>query len=173
MTQFHRAFFFVSGLLLASCADMDRFSDGSRGGGSDGYGLGNSERVGDLRPLSDEEAEFIDVIGDHVYFAVDENTLSPQARQVLTEQADWLIRNPGYTVLIEGHADERGTQEYNLALGARRASSVQQFLIARGIAPQRLDIVTLGKERPVEICSAESCYSRNRRAVTVLLVGTS
>jgi peptidoglycan-associated lipoprotein len=89
----------------------------------------------------------------------------------LDGQADWMLRNTEYSAIIEGHADEQGTREYNLALGARRAASVQQYLVSRGVASSRLRTVSYGKERPLEICSAESCYEQNRRAVTVLSAG--
>ena len=170
MTHLYKALLVISGLALASCADT---SGTGTGESSNGYGLGTSEIIGDPSALNERQAEFDRMAGDRVHFAVDESTLDTEARQILTAQADWLFANDGITVVIEGHADERGTREYNLALGARRASAVQHFLIAQGIAPERLDIVTYGKERPIEICSAESCYSRNRRAVTVLQAGTS
>ena len=102
---------------------------------------------------------------------MDESTLGPQARQILQGQAGWLLDNSDYAVIIEGHADEQGTREYNLALSAKRASAVQQFLIAQGVGPSRIRTVPYGKERPLEICSEESCYSKNRRAVTVLNAG--
>ena len=104
-------------------------------------------------------------------FAVDQATLTPTARATLDGQAEWLAANVEYTALIEGHADEQGTQAYNLALGARRASTVQNYLISQGIDPARLKTISYGKERPIEICSEEACYMRNRRAVTVLTVG--
>jgi len=78
------------------------------------------------------------------------------------------MRNVEYNAIIEGHADEQGTREYNLALGARRANSVSEYLIGKGISPARIKVVSYGKERPLEICSAESCYAKNRRAVTVI-----
>ena len=90
---------------------------------------------------------------------------------MLEKQAAWLMDNPDFTAIIEGHADEQGTREYNLALGARRASAVQNFLMERGVAPNRLRTVSYGKERPIEICSDEACYSQNRRAVTVISAG--
>lgn len=114
---------------------------------------------------------FTAVVGDRVLFAVDEAVLTPQARQALEGQARWLIDNPNFNARIEGHADEQGTREYNLALGARRAAAVKEFLVARGVADNRLDTVSFGKERPIEICSNEACYARNRRAVTVVLAG--
>ena len=94
-------------------------------------------------------------VGDRVLFSVDEATLSASARETLEGQARWLIDNGTYTAVIEGHADEQGTREYNLALGARRASAVKEYLVARGVADARLDTVSFGKERPIEICSEE------------------
>ena len=90
---------------------------------------------------------------------------------MLRQQAVWLMNNAGYTAIIEGHADEQGTREYNVALGARRASAVQDFLVTQGVAPNRLRTVSYGKERPLAVCSDETCYSQNRRAVTVLSAG--
>ena len=116
-------------------------------------------------------AFFSETIGDRVLFAVDESSLSSQAQSTLNSQAQWLANNPEYTALIEGHADEQGTSQYNLALGARRASEVQNYLISMGVAPSRLKTISYGKERPIEICSTEACYSQNRRAVTVLAAG--
>ena len=90
---------------------------------------------------------------------------------VLQGQAQWLNSNPDYAIIIEGHADEQGTREYNLALGARRASAVQDFLISQGVSATRMRTVSYGKERPIEVCSTEACYMKNRRAVTVLSTG--
>lgn len=118
-------------------------------------------------------AYFQQTVGDRVLFAVNQSTLGPGAAQTLDLQADWLLQNMDFTAVIEGHADEQGTREYNLALGARRASEVRQYLIQRGIAPNRLKVVSFGKERPTAICSNESCYSQNRRGVTVLSAGLS
>jgi len=117
-------------------------------------------------------AYFNQTVGDRVLFAVDQSTLSPEARTILQGQAQWLASNPSYAIIVEGHADEQGTREYNLALGARRAAAVQQFLMAQGVAPDRMKTISYGKERPIEVCSDESCYSRNRRAVTVLSMGS-
>ena len=109
--------------------------------------------------------------GDTVLFPVDQSTLTPEARTTLANQAGWLKQNQGYSALIEGHADEQGTREYNLALGARRASSVQEYLISQGVTSGRLRTVSYGKERPLEVCSTEECYNKNRRAVTVVSPG--
>jgi peptidoglycan-associated lipoprotein len=116
---------------------------------------------------------FQQTVGDRVLFAVDQSTLDTQSRLVLDGQANWLAANLDYTAVIEGHADEQGTREYNLALGARRANAVQEYLVARGIDPNRLRVVSYGKERPLELCSDEACYAKNRRAVTVLAAGLS
>ena len=116
-------------------------------------------------------AYFQQTVGDRVFFEVDQSTLNDVAQATLREQAGFLLTNVEYTAIIEGHADERGTREYNLALGARRASAVQDFLVSQGVAPNRLRTVTYGKERPIEVCSNESCYSQNRRSVTVLTAG--
>ncbi|MBM9596419.1 peptidoglycan-associated lipoprotein Pal [Roseitranquillus sediminis] len=156
-------------LALAACTNPDRFgrggADGALGGGYGAGGVPGSASD----PAS--PAYFQQTIGDRVLFAVDQSTLSPGARSTLDQQANWLNNNPEYTAVIEGHADEQGTREYNLALGARRASSVQEYLVSRGVSPNRLRTVSFGKERPIEVCSTEACYSQNRRAVTVVAAG--
>ena len=111
-------------------------------------------------------------MGDRVLFEVDTSTLTAEGRATLDDQADWLLRNMEYNALIEGHADEQGTRDYNLALGARRAAAVRDYLLTRGITEGRLRTISYGKERPLAICSEESCYRQNRRAVTVLEIGT-
>ena len=152
-------------LAVAGCGD--RFGSGGSGAGADRFGTSPAGAPSD--PAS--PAYFQQTVGDRVLFTVNEDTLSPEARQILDGQARWLLDNPDYTVRIEGHADERGTTEYNIALGASRASRVQEYLFTQGVAIRRLDTVSFGKERPIEICSEESCYAQNRRAVTVLTTG--
>ncbi|MDE3123570.1 MAG: peptidoglycan-associated lipoprotein Pal, partial [Paracoccaceae bacterium] len=95
----------------------------------------------------------------------------PEAQQTLTKQAQWLNQYPSYAIIIEGHTDERGTREYNIALGARRAQVVKDFLSTHGVNAGRIRTISYGKERPVATCPNESCYSQNRRAVTVLSRG--
>ena len=107
-------------------------------------------------------------VGDRVFFTVDSSTLTPQARGTLDRQAQWLNQYGQYAFTIEGHADERGTREYNLALGARRANSVRDYLGSRGIATNRMRTISYGKERPVAVCDDISCWNQNRRSVTVL-----
>ena len=150
---------------LGACTNADRFGPGGAGGAGGAGGIAGS--VSD--PTS--PAYFNQAIGDRVLFAVDQSTLTPEAIATLDEQARWLLTNTAYSALIEGHADEQGTREYNIALGARRAEAVQTYLISRGVAPNRLRTISYGKERPIEICSDESCYRQNRRAVTVITAG--
>jgi peptidoglycan-associated lipoprotein len=114
------------------------------------------------------EREFSVKVGDTVYFTTDSTELSSEAQQTLSAQAQWLSQYPSYAMTIEGHADERGTREYNIALGAQRATVVKQFLSQRGVNPGRVRTLSYGKERPVAVCADISCWSQNRRAVTVL-----
>ncbi len=107
-------------------------------------------------------------VGTTVYFTTDSVELSPEAVQTLRNQAIWLNRYPRYTITLEGHADERGTREYNIALGARRSTTVRQFLASQGVSPARLRTISYGKERPVAVCNDISCWSQNRRSVTLL-----
>ena len=155
-------------LAAAGCSDRFGGPGGSGAVGADGYGTGYAPgSVSDPTSI----AYFNQRVGDRVLFAVDQSTLSPEARTILTAQAQWLLQNAGYAAIIEGHADEQGTREYNLALGARRAAAVQNFLISQGVPASRLRTISYGKERPIEVCSEEACYAKNRRAVTVLSAG--
>jgi peptidoglycan-associated lipoprotein len=114
------------------------------------------------------QQDFVVNVGDRVFFESDQTELSPQAIATLEKQAQWLQTYNRYAFTIEGHADERGTREYNIALGARRAQSVKTYLSSRGIDPSRMRTISYGKERPVAVCNDISCWSQNRRAVTVL-----
>jgi peptidoglycan-associated lipoprotein len=114
------------------------------------------------------QQDFIVNVGDRVFFESDSSELTPQARETLDKQAQWLNQYNRYAFTIEGHADERGTREYNIAIGARRAQTVQAYLISRGVLAQRMHTISYGKERPVAVCNDISCWSQNRRAVTVL-----
>lgn len=114
------------------------------------------------------QQEFLVTVGDRVFFTTDSSVLSADAKTTLDKQAAWLNRYAQFRVLIEGHADERGTREYNIALGARRAAAVVAYLESRGVNPGRISSKSYGKERPVAVCNDISCWSQNRRAVTVL-----
>jgi peptidoglycan-associated lipoprotein len=112
--------------------------------------------------------DFVVNVGDRVFFDTDSTELTGQARATLDHQAEWLNHYANYAFTIEGHADERGTREYNIALGARRAQTVREYLVSRGVSAQRMHTISYGKERPVAVCDDISCWSQNRRAVTVL-----
>jgi peptidoglycan-associated lipoprotein len=128
--------------------------------GLDGAGAGN------YPPGSKQE--FAGRIGDTVRFETDSSELTAEGRSILNGQATWLRQYATYPITIEGHADERGTREYNIALGGKRAETTKSFLIAQGISPQRFRTLSYGKERPVAVCDDISCWSQNRRTVTVL-----
>lgn len=162
----------IAVLGLSACNNPDRYGAGGPGGAGGAGGAGGIDTTGLGDPNNPNSiAYFNQTVGDRVLFAVDQSTISPEGRGILTAQANWLNQNSGYAAIIEGHADEQGTREYNLALGARRAAAVQNFLISQGVAADRLRTISYGKERPIEACSDESCYSKNRRAVTVLSAG--
>jgi peptidoglycan-associated lipoprotein len=114
------------------------------------------------------QQDFVVNVGDRVFFESDSSELTSQSLATLDKQAQWLQVYNQYTFTIEGHADERGTREYNIALGARRAQTVRDYLASRGVQPQRMRTISYGKERPVAVCNDISCWSQNRRAVTVL-----
>ncbi len=154
-------------LALSACSQNEAYDESAA--------LGANTASGAIVPGSANDpaspAYFQASVGDRVLFLVDQSTLSDDARLVLNGQAQWLITNSDYQAVIEGHADEQGTREYNLALGARRANAVREYLVTQGVSASRLKTVTYGKERPIEICSTESCYAKNRRSVTVLAAG--
>ena len=171
MTYLSKAMILAAVLGLSACTSGDRFGSGSDAGA---YGSG-AGAAGGVVPGSATDpqspAYFSQTIGDRVFFAVDQSTLSPEAQATLDAQAQWLMTNSDYLAVIEGHADEQGTREYNIALGARRANATMEYLVSKGVASNRLRFVSYGKERPVEVCSEEACYAKNRRAVTVISMG--
>jgi len=149
-------------LALAACSkkntpDLD--PDGLSGG------------IGNAPPGS--RADFDTNIGNVVYFLVDQSTLTPEGRDTLSRQAQWLQQYNNVAVQVEGHADERGTREYNISLSARRATASRNFLISQGVDGGRVSSIAYGKERPAELCDAEECWSKNRRTVTVITGGTN
>jgi len=122
--------------------------------------------AGNFPPGSKQE--FNGRIGDTVRFEVDSSELTAEGRSILNAQAIWLRQYASYPITVEGHADERGTREYNIALGGRRAETTKNFLIAQGINAGRIRTISYGKERPVAVCDDITCWSQNRRTVTVL-----
>jgi peptidoglycan-associated lipoprotein len=153
--------------LVAGCAGRDVTIPSAPDAGYSGAGLGGLDggatAGGGTLPGTS--------ISDRVQFAVDQSTLSPEAIGILDAQIGWLAQNPTLPILIEGHADERGTGEYNLALGSARASAVRNYMVSRGVPDTRISIITYGRERPVATCPEESCFAQNRRAVTVVTGG--
>lgn len=172
MTLFKKAAVMLLVLATAACTNPDRFGGGAGGNGTDGAGAGAGAGLGagGVGSASDPASPlfFNQTIGDRVLFTVDTSTVTPAGKVILDGQAQWLLTNTDYRSVIEGHADEQGTREYNLALGFRRANAVREYLVSRGVPAGRLEVTSFGKERPIEICSQESCYAQNRRAVTVL-----
>lgn len=159
----------VGAMSLAACTNANRFGAGDGATDATANAAGGIVAGSASDPTS--VAYFQQAVGDRVLFAVNDKNLTPEGRSTLDGQANWLLTNSDYTAIIEGHADEQGTREYNIALGNRRADAARSYLISKGISGARLQIVSYGKERPIEICSEEACYSKNRRAVTVLASG--
>ena len=152
----------VAAVALSACTNPNRF-------GADDALANPAATGGPKDPTS--TAYFNQTVGDRVLFEVDQSTLTASGRATLDGQATWLLTNTDYQAIVEGHADEQGTRQYNLALGARRANAAQEYLVSKGVSANRLSVVSYGKERPIEICSSEACYAKNRRAVTVLAGG--
>jgi peptidoglycan-associated lipoprotein len=150
--------------LLSACASQTPGPDDMQLGknGRSGFGRdGGTATPGSARDFSQN-------VGDIVYFSTDSTDLTPEAQQTLAGQARWLQKYAQFTITIEGHADERGTREYNIGLGAKRAEAVKAFLSRNGVSPGRIRTISYGKERPVAVCNDISCWSQNRRAQTIL-----
>ena len=128
----------------------------------------NQDLAGGAGGPPGSQQDFVVNVGDRIFFETDSTDLTATAQATLDKQAQWLVKYPKYAITIEGHADERGTREYNLALGARRGQNVRDYLASRGVPAQRLRTISYGKERPVAVCDDISCWSQNRRSVTVL-----
>jgi peptidoglycan-associated lipoprotein len=142
---------FAAALAVSGCANKNADQTGMAGAAVPG-----------------SQQDFVVNVGDRVFFESDQTDLTPQSRATLDKQVQWLQQYSQYTFTIEGHADERGTREYNIGLGNRRAQAVREYLASRGINAQRMRTISYGKERPVAVCNDISCWSQNRRAVTVL-----
>lgn len=137
---------------------------GPPGGAGPGAGAGVGSR--NIVPGSQQDLEAS--AGDRVFFAFDRSDITPESQEILTRQADWLRRYPNVTVTIEGHCDERGTREYNLALGERRAQAAKNVLVAAGIPASRISTISYGKERPIVVGSNEEAWAQNRVAITTV-----
>ncbi len=161
---------------LAGCASSDETPAsanangaggvGGAGAGGGGTGIASSELQGQAQPGTQQDLEVS--VGDRVFFDYDSSVLSPTATQTLDKQGAWLKRYPDVIVTVEGHTDERGTREYNLALGDRRANAVKNYLVALQVNPDRVLTISYGEERPVDPGHDEAAWAKNRRAVTVV-----
>jgi peptidoglycan-associated lipoprotein len=145
----------VMGLAIAGCANKKTPNSAAD------LGLGGAATPGSSQ-------DFTVTVGARLFFDTDSSVIRADAQGILSRQAQWLNQYKQYGIVIEGHADERGTREYNLALGARRAAATRDYLVARGVSANRLKTISYGKERPVAVCDDISCWSQNRRAVTAL-----
>ena len=151
--------------LLAACASDNKDDMGSSDMGSTQPAAAPSAPSG---PAMDSAEYFNQVVGNGVYYDLDEYSLNGAAQATLRGQASWLSQNPSRSIVVEGHCDERGTREYNLGLGERRANAAKDYLVSLGVAPSRVRTISYGKERPVCVASNEGCWSRNRRGVSVV-----
>ncbi|GHD19736.1 peptidoglycan-associated lipoprotein Pal [Tianweitania populi] len=149
-------------LAVAGCANKKNNLPNS----SSELGLNGGRGAGAATPGSSQD--FTVNVGDRIFFDTDSSAIRADAQQTLSRQAQWLQQYSSYAITVEGHSDERGTREYNLALGARRAAAARDFLASRGVPSNRIRTISYGKERPVAVCDDISCWSQNRRAVTVL-----
>ena len=152
-------------LLLAACSSAP---EPAPPGGPGGPGVGGPGGIGSRNILPGSQQDLEASAGDRVFFAFDRSDITPEAQEILARQADWLRRYPNVTVTIEGHCDERGTRECNLALGERRAQAAKNVLVASGIPASRISTISYGKERPAVVGSSEEAYAQNRRAVTTV-----
>ena len=156
MKNKYLSLFFAGILLISGCETIGGSSSGSASGE-----FGDSKQANLQAYLQNE-------IGDRVYFETDKHNISSSSAFTLESQANWLKSTPGFQLLIEGHCDERGTREYNLALGERRGNAVKEFLSSLGVDPGRLTVISYGKERPAAEGSTSEAWSENRRAVLVV-----
>ena len=143
----------ILSMLLSACATQKKASIG--------------QMQGDVYTGKDTVEYLADGVADRVFFATNESILTTASRDTLRKQAAWMRKNSSVTVVLEGHADERGTREYNLALGERRANAAKDYLMTYGISSNRISVISYGKERPVDSGSNPLAWSQNRRSVTV------
>jgi len=155
---------FAAVLLLAACESAPSDTGMAAGGG----GAGSSSSSANQGPRPGSQEDLVVNVGDRVFFDFDQFSVRQDQRAVLDRQAAWLKKYPEVTVTVEGHADERGTREYNIALGNRRATAAKNYLVALGINPNRVQTISYGKERPAVAGSNDQAWSQNRRAVTVV-----
>jgi peptidoglycan-associated lipoprotein len=156
---------FAAALLLAACETTPE--TGTAGTGTSSSTANTAPSTGMRGPVAGSKEDFVANVGDRVFFAYDKADLSADARRTLDRQAAWLKQWSNQRLTVEGHTDERGTREYNLALGDRRANAVRDYLVASGVSASRLSTISYGKERPVVLGSNEAAWAQNRRGVSV------
>jgi len=147
--------------LLAACSSTPEKADAAAGAGQATAPAPSGPRAG-------SQEDLVVNVGDRVFFDFDSAAIRADARATLQRQSDWLKQNASVAVTLEGHTDERGTREYNLALGQRRAAAARDFVVSQGVAPARIQTISYGKERPVALGSNEEAWAQNRRGVTVV-----
>ncbi|HVY14524.1 MAG TPA: peptidoglycan-associated lipoprotein Pal [Rhodopila sp.] len=160
--------------LLTACSSKNGETNGQNGaGGAAGYGAGGPGGAGGYgaggvagRAAPGSEEDLVQSAGDRIFFDTDRSTLSPEARGTLDRQAQWLQQYPQVNIWVAGNCDERGTEEYNLALGARRANADRDYLVAHGIAKSRIETISYGKSRPIDAGSSAQAWAQNRNAIT-------
>jgi peptidoglycan-associated lipoprotein len=152
-------------LLVAACSQTPQ-NGGAGAGGFGNSNAGSMNSMGNVTPGSRQD--FVQNVGDRVYFEFDRSDITPEAQAILEKQADWLKRYQNVTVTVEGHCDDRGTREYNLALGNRRASAAKRMLVSLGVAGNRVAVISYGKERPIVVGDNEQAWAQNRVAITVI-----
>ncbi|MCP5368030.1 MAG: peptidoglycan-associated lipoprotein Pal [Hyphomicrobiales bacterium] len=162
---------FAAVILVAACEtapENSGASSGTGGGTTTTTSTATTTTVQPQGPAPGSQEDLVVNIGDRVFFDFDKYNLKADARGTLEKQAAWLTKFPAVSIVVEGHCDERGTREYNLALGERRANSVKDYLVALGVAPNRIRTISYGKERPVALGSNEAAWAQNRRGVTLV-----
>jgi peptidoglycan-associated lipoprotein len=155
--------------LLAACSSDANTgtAEGAGGGAGTGSSFGSGGRAGGAgSAIPGSQEDLVQSAGDRIYFDTDQSRLNEEARSTLTRQADWMKRNPQVNVWIAGNCDERGTVEYNLALGQRRANADRDYMVAQGIARERMETISFGKDRPIDPGSSPEAWGRNRNAIT-------
>jgi peptidoglycan-associated lipoprotein len=160
----------AAAVLVAGCSSTPEQSSTAGGtGGSAGSSTSTpSTAAQPAGPRPGSQEELVATVGDRVFFDYDKSSVKPDGRTVLNRQAAWLKQYGSVSVTVEGHCDERGTREFNLALGERRANAVKDYLVSQGISASRIKTISYGKERPVALGSNEAAWSQNRRGVTVV-----
>ena len=165
---------FAAAMLLAACSTPSEEASTTSGSGSSGGSTSTTTAAPDSAPTAlpppaaGTQEELTVEVGDRIFFDYDQYNIRADQRGTVEALAAWLDTNPGVAMTVEGHADERGTREYNLALGERRANSVRDYLVALGINPGRLSVVSFGEERPAVLGSNDSAWAQNRRSAFVV-----